>query len=41
MAYWLREGIPDRMDIDLDGIPCQTVYPEAEVQAFLLDGGSR
>lgn len=39
VAYWLREGVPERMDADLNGVPCETVYPEVEVQAFLLDGG--
>lgn len=32
--YWYVQGAPDRMDADLDGIPCETVYPEADVDAF-------
>ena len=32
--YWFSEGAPDRMDEDLNGIPCETVYPGAEVSAF-------
>jgi hypothetical protein len=35
LAYWVREGLPDRMDEDGDGIPCETVYPAAEVDAVL------
>ncbi|HDH27129.1 MAG TPA: hypothetical protein ENH00_13210 [Actinobacteria bacterium] len=35
VGYWLREGMPDRMDADLDGIPCETVYPTEEIDAFL------
>jgi hypothetical protein len=34
VAYWLQEGRPERMDADADGIPCETVYPEADVTAF-------
>ena len=32
--YWWDEGSPDRMDADLNGIPCETVYPADEVNAF-------
>ncbi len=28
VAYWYWDGLPDRMDEDLDGIPCETVYGE-------------
>lgn len=34
VAYWVREGAPERMDADLNGIPCETVYPLDEVEAF-------
>jgi hypothetical protein len=34
VAYWYDEGLPDRMDADGNGIPCETVYPAAVVQAF-------
>jgi hypothetical protein len=34
VAYWTREGQPDRMDADRNGIPCETVYPRNEVVAF-------
>jgi hypothetical protein len=34
VAYWLLEGAPDRMDADLNGIPCETVYDSAEIAAF-------
>lgn len=33
LDYWVREGTPDRMDKDLNGIPCETVYPADEVAA--------
>jgi len=34
VGYWIREGYPDRMDADSNGIPCETVYTRAEVQAY-------
>lgn len=37
VAYWTREGRPDRMDADRNGIPCETVYPEPDVLAFWGD----
>jgi hypothetical protein len=35
VAYWVSEGVPDRMDADGNGIPCETVYDAAEVADFL------
>jgi hypothetical protein len=32
--YWRSQGQPDRMDADLNGIPCETVYPRAAVVAY-------
>ena len=37
-AYWLSEGAPDRMDADRNGVPCETVFPSAEIAAFLDEG---
>jgi len=37
VAYWAREGQPDRMDADRNGIPCETVYESALVLAFWGD----
>ena len=34
VAYWLREGSPGRMDAARNGIPCETVYPTGEVEAY-------
>lgn len=34
VAYWWSWNLPDRMDVDLNGIPCETVYPAADVNAF-------
>ncbi|MDQ6697900.1 MAG: hypothetical protein M3Z46_10650 [Actinomycetota bacterium] len=34
VAYWYYEGVPARMDIDGNGIPCETVYPVSVVNAF-------
>ena len=34
VAYWYTEGLPDRMDADRNGIPCETVYPRSQVDAF-------
>ena len=34
VAYWTREGQPDRMDADRNGIPCETAYDPAAVVAF-------
>jgi hypothetical protein len=38
VAYWLVEGAPDRMDADSDGIPCETVYTAADIEAFFKIG---
>jgi hypothetical protein len=35
LAYWVREGAPARMDADANGIPCETVYPAAEIARLL------
>jgi hypothetical protein len=37
VAYWVHEGSPDRMDADRNGIPCETVYPTADILAFWGD----
>ncbi len=34
VAYWYWDGLPDRMDEDLDGIPCETVYGEDVAAAY-------
>jgi len=34
VIYWLEEGRPTRMDEDGNGVPCETVYPAAEVEAL-------
>ncbi len=31
--YWVREGRTERMDIDHNGVPCETVYPFSEVRS--------
>ncbi len=36
LAYWVFHGGPDQMDADLNGIPCETVYPEEEIRAVLF-----
>ncbi|HMJ77450.1 MAG TPA: hypothetical protein VK507_15835 [Iamia sp.] len=33
VAYWLQEGRPPQNDEDLDGVPCETVYPATAVEA--------
>jgi hypothetical protein len=38
LVYWSLEGEPDRMDADLNGIPCETLYAP-DVVAQVLDGG--
>ena len=38
LVYWSLEGEPDRMDADLNGIPCETLYAP-DVIAQVLDGG--
>jgi hypothetical protein len=40
VAYWEHEGRPDRMDADVDGIPCETVYPAGDVTAFWGDSAA-
>ena len=37
VAYWTNEGQPDRMDTDLNGIPCETVYDRSVIRAFWGD----
>ncbi len=39
LVYWSLEGEPDRMDADLNGIPCETLY-DPEVVAQVLAGGA-
>ena len=34
VSYWWQEGGPDQMDADLDGIPCETVYPAYEINSY-------
>jgi len=34
VRYWWYYGMPGRMDADKNGIPCETVYPAATVNAF-------
>lgn len=34
VAYWVREGRPDRLDPDDDGRPCEAAFGEAEVSAY-------
>ena len=36
VAYWVREGAPDRMDADRNGIPCETLYSTEEIAAFFM-----
>jgi hypothetical protein len=38
LVYWSLEGEPDRMDADLNGVPCETLYAP-DVVAQVLDGG--
>ena len=32
--YWYRQGEPSRMDADGNGVPCETVYPASEIEAY-------
>jgi hypothetical protein len=34
VAYWWYYDMPQRMDADKNGIPCETVYSTAAVNAF-------
>ncbi|MFG1907257.1 hypothetical protein [Kribbella sp. NPDC048928] len=34
VRYWWYYGMPDRMDADKNGIPCETVYSPGAVNAF-------
>ena len=34
VAYWWQEGAPDRMDVELNGIPCETVYSSYEINGY-------
>lgn len=35
VPYWLAEGAPARMDADGNGIPCETVFPQEEIDGYL------
>ncbi|MCP4968409.1 MAG: DUF3160 domain-containing protein [bacterium] len=35
--YWVSEGSTSRMDADGNGIPCETVYPEEQIDSFLVN----
>lgn len=35
LVYWILEGAPARMDADGNGVPCETVYPAADVKGFV------
>jgi hypothetical protein len=37
VAYWFREGKPDRMDADRNGIPCEALYDPIEIESFFGD----
>lgn len=37
--YWRHHGQPDRMDADLDGVPCETVYPAENIDRYWGDYG--
>ena len=37
LVYWSLEGQPERMDADLDGIPCETLH-DADVVSAVLAG---
>ena len=32
--YWRNNGQPNQMDVERNGIPCETVYPSSDVQAY-------
>lgn len=38
LVYWSLTGQPDRMDADLNGIPCETVH-DASIVSQVLEGG--
>jgi hypothetical protein len=38
LRYWHSHGRPDHMDADLNGIPCETVYPDVSTRAVAGDG---
>jgi hypothetical protein len=35
VAYWMLEGLPDRMDADGNGIPCETLFSADTIGAAL------
>jgi hypothetical protein len=35
VKYWMHEGMPDRMDADRDGIPCETVYDQFDIDQWI------
>ena len=39
LEYWRSEGLPERMDADRNGVPCETVYAADEIEAVLEAAG--
>ena len=37
VEYWALHGQPDQMDADLNGIPCETIYPAGDIDAYWYD----
>lgn len=35
VRYWMHNGMPDRMDDDGDGIPCETVFDQFDIDTWL------
>ena len=41
VLYWFMEGMPDRMDADRNGVPCETLFPADVVDAIWRGGPVR
>lgn len=35
VRYWMQQGMPERMDADGDGIPCETVFDQFDIDDLL------
>jgi hypothetical protein len=35
VRYWMHSGMPERMDADGDGIPCETVFDQFEIDDWI------
>ena len=35
VRYWMQQGMPERMDVDGNGIPCETVFDQFDIDRWI------